>query len=355
MNDSHITVNVSTRTIVVAILFVLLIALLFFLKDLVLVVLTAIVLASSIEPAVRWFVKYRIPRVVSVLLVYIITIVVFGGLFYFFLPPILDEASSLLSILPQYIDTWTIPTSLEGGLFAGIEDSVQSISLKEAILAFRDAFTSTSEGFLRALSFVFGGVFSLILIIVLSFYFAVRETGVDDFLRVVTPIKQQEYVVGLWKRSQAKIGLWMQGQLMLSIILMVLVYLGLAILNVKYALLLAIIAGVLDLIPIFGSILAAVPAVVLAFLDGGITLALLVTGLYLIVNQFEANLIYPLVVKKVIGVSPLLVILALIVGFQVAGFLGIILSVPVAAALQEFVTDIQKGRRALLDKQTAKK
>jgi len=202
---------------------------------------------------------------------------------------------------------------------------------------------------------VFGGFLSLILIIVLSFYFAVQETGIDDFLRVITPVKHQEYVINLWKRSKNKIGKWMQGQLMLSLILTVLVFLGLTLLDVKYALLLAVIAGILDLIPIFGSILAAIPAIIIAFVNDGLTLALLVTGLYLIVNQFEANLIYPLVVKKVVGVPPLLVILALIIGFQVAGFLGIILSVPVAAALQEFVSDLQKDKARLLKEGNAGK
>jgi predicted PurR-regulated permease PerM len=147
----------------------------------------------------------------------------------------------------------------------------------------------------------------------------------------------------------------MQGQLLLSLIVAVLVYLGLTILGVPYAFLLAIGAGVLELIPVFGSILAAIPAIAIAFVNGGTTLLLLVAGLYLIVNQFQSNLIYPLVVKKVVGVPPLLVILSLIIGMQLAGFLGIILSVPVAAALQEFVTDVQKEKRALLEKEVKQK
>jgi predicted PurR-regulated permease PerM len=78
---------------------------------------------------------------------------------------------------------------------------------------------------------------------------------------------------------------------------------------------------------------------------GGLPLTLIVAGLYLVVNQFQAHLIYPLVVKKIVGVPPLLVILALIAGGQLAGFLGVILSVPVAAAVQELVADLQKHRR----------
>jgi len=290
-----------------------------------------------------------------VLLVYIIVVLSLVLLFYFFLPPILDDAGGFLSTLPQYLDSFQLPGSIENGLFLGSESSVQDFSLKETIFAFRDTFTSTSEGLLRALSAIFGGIFSLILIIVLSFYLAVQETGIDDFLRVVTPVKHQKYVVGLWRRSQFKIGRWMQGQLLLSLIVAILVYLGLTILGVPYALLLAIVAGIFELIPVFGSILAAIPAIAVAFASGGTSLFLLVGGLYLIINQFQANLIYPLVVKKVVGVPPLLVILALIVGMQLAGFLGIILSVPVAAALQEFVSDIQKDRKKLMEKEEKEK
>ena len=117
------------------------------------------------------------------------------------------------------------------------------------------------------------------------------------------------------------------------------------ILGVKYALLLAILAAVTELIPLFGPILAAIPAILIGFLDGGTTLGLMVLGLYVIIQQFENHLIYPLVVKKVVGVPPLMVIIALLIGAQLAGFLGIIIAVPVAAALMEFVNDIEKDKK----------
>jgi len=131
----------------------------------------------------------------------------------------------------------------------------------------------------------------------------------------------------------------------------VLLYLGLTILGVPNALLLAVLAAIFELIPVFGQILAAVPAVAIAFADGGVTGALLVTGLYVVVQQFEAHLIYPVVVKKVVGVPPLLVILSLIVGAKLAGFLGILLSVPMAGAIQEFVADIDRRKTRELSAQ----
>ena len=140
-----------------------------------------------------------------------------------------------------------------------------------------------------------------------------------------------------------KIGKWMQGQLLLGVLIGVLVYLGLTILGVPYALLLAVLAALFELIPLFGPILASIPAIALGFLQS-FSLGFMVVGLYVIIQQFENHLIYPLVVRKVVGVSPILVIISLIVGAKLAGFLGLILAVPIAAAIVEFTDDIQKDK-----------
>lgn len=341
---SPIQISITPTSIIYAALIILGIWLIFYLKNLVLIVLTAIVLASAIEPAVLWFMRHRIIRPAAVALVYIL---VLGSLFvfaYVLFPPLIEDTSGFVATLPQYLDEFQIPSAVPTELISNTTEAVQTSSLVETLQRFQNIFTSTGSGAFRAISGVFGGVFSFFLIMLLSFYFALQETGIDDFLRVVTPVKHQKYVVSLWRRSQVKIGLWMQGQLLLSLIVAVLTYLLLTILGVPYALLLAIFAAIAELVPVFGSIVAAVPSVAVAFTVGGLPLAALAAGGYLIINQLQANLIYPLVVNKVVGVPPILVLLALIAGAQLAGFLGILLSVPLAAALQELVSDIQKSK-----------
>lgn len=349
----NVNITISSGTIIKSILFVLLVAMLFFLKDLVLIVLTAIVIASAIEPITKWFIGYKIPRVVAVLLVYVLILLALLSIFYFFVPTLLQETSNFLTFLPTYTNSIDLST-IGGDFLSGPESIVKTFSIRDAILGLQESFTNLSEGFVKSLSVIFGGALSFVLIIIFSFYFAVQETGIDDFLRVVTPVKHHNYILDLWKRSQEKIGRWMQGQLILALIVGVLVYMGLTILDVRYALLLAVLAGVFELIPLFGAFLAAVPGVIIAFVDGGVTLGLMVAGLYLIIQQFENHLIYPLVVTKVVGVPPLMVIIALIVGAQVAGFLGIILSVPVAAIIQELVKDVQKEKETFLKKHPQK-
>lgn len=341
-NDSKdAVIHFSSGTIVKTIIILICFALLFVLREVVLIVLTAIVIASAVEPATVWFKKKRVPRLPAVILIYFGIILFLAVIFYFLVPVLLNETSGFLA----NIDSINIIGALQNkGFLPADIASGTTFSLKDLVLSIRNALSGFSQGFLNTISIVFGGFLSFILILVLSFYFAVQEDGVADFLNVIVPIRSQEYVIGLWKRSQRKIGLWMQGQLLLGILVGVLDYLGLTILGIKHALLLAFLAALFEIIPLFGPILSAIPGIAIAFATGGVPLGLIVTGLYLIVQQFENHLIYPLVVNKVVGVSPVIVIIALLVGGKLAGFLGVILSVPISAALMEYYSDLKRTK-----------
>ncbi len=178
---------------------------------------------------------------------------------------------------------------------------------------------------------------------VISFYLSVTEGGIQNFLRIITPATHEEYIIGLWKRTEHKIGLWMQGQMLMGVIVGMLTYLGLTIIGVKYSLVLALLVVVAELVP-FGLILATVPGVLFAYLDGGVTIASITALMYLVLGQFETYLIYPLVVKRATGISPLVVIISLLVGATLAGFWGIILAVPCAVCLLEFLDDLEKKK-----------
>jgi len=352
--DKEIRVSITTSTVITALCIVVGAYIFWLLRDLVLLVLTAIIISSAIEPGVIFFVHRRIPRFISALMVYVL---VFGSLFvllYFFFPPIIADAADFLSVAPKYLDTLNVSTPFQSiansADFLGSQSGLQS--LIQSLLSLRAAFSESSGGVLQLFITFFGGIFSLLLVIVLSFYFALQDTGVDDFLRLVMPVAYENYSVDLWKRAQKKIGLWMQGQILLSVIIGILVYLGLLIIGIPYALLLAVFTAIAEIIPIFGSLIAGAAAVVVGYSSGGIALAIIVLGLFIVMNQFEANLIYPLIVKKVVGVPPVLVIVALIAGYTLAGFLGALLSVPVAAVMLEIISDFDKRKRRIQHAQT---
>lgn len=361
----EVELEISSGTIVRTIIIIGLFALAWFLRDIILVVLSAIVLASAIEPLVRFVVSKGPPRLLALVMVYVLGGTFLAGVIYFFVPAILDDVTRLARVAPQYLDLGSLWDPLqEGGVVPQVTSGNAALphvlevqqSLREGANVL-DLLKSGIEegGAVHGASVFFGGFLSFVLIIVLSFYLSAQERGIENFFRLISPVKSRGYIVDLWKRSQVKIGLWFQGQLMLGFLVGVLAFLGLSVLGVSSALFLASLMMIFEIIPVFGPILAAVPGVAVAFTEGiriadpGITAALFVTLFYFIIQQFESHLIYPLVVRKVIGIPPVLVILALVIGAKVAGFLGILLAVPITAVIMEYLNDVARERRIYED------
>jgi predicted PurR-regulated permease PerM len=284
-------------------------------------------------------------------LLYLLVLFGIASLIAVALPPLANDIKNMVATIPQYIQNVNVDDleKIPGlpTVFSELSTSFSSGELLQKIGIYTG---QASFGFFQTAGTIFGSIFSFVLIIVISFYLAVQDDGVASFLRVVTPIKHEKYVLDLWRRSQRKIGFWMQGQLLLGLIVGVLTYLGLSIIGVQNALLLAVVAAVFELIPIFGPILAAIPAIGVALIQDGFSFALIVTCLYVIIQQFESNLIHPLVVKKIVGIPSLLAILSLIIGYQLAGLLGMLIGVPIAAAFMEFLSDVEKKKVAELEK-----
>ncbi|GMU74471.1 MAG: AI-2E family transporter [Candidatus Campbellbacteria bacterium] len=341
----NMTIHISASSVLKALLVLVGAYVLYLLKDIVLIVLAAVVIASAVEPATRWFVRYKLPRAAAVVVVYIGIALGLIGLVYFLLPSLLSETAAFFALIPEYVGAIDFKPILERFFDVDSASTVQGLSDTISANDFASATRSLLAipgGAFRVVATVFGGVFSFALVIVLSFYLSVQEDGIPEFLRLITPHRHHAYVLDLWKRSQRKIGQWMQGQLLLMLLVGLLVFLGLTILDIRHAFLFAIMAGLFELIPLFGPILASIPAIAVALSQGGLTLTVMVIGLYIIIQQFENHLLYPLVVNKVVGVPAIVVILALIVGAQLAGFLGALLSVPLAAVLMELVHDAKK-------------
>lgn len=346
-DDKQVIINITTGTFLRAILVILLLFLLYFIKDIVLLVLFSVVLASGIEPWAHWFQKRKLSRIFGVILIYLIAILLMVAVFYLVVPPIFSEVSELSVSIPQYLDSAVQFKAIQG-IFPELPES-----LSKVILSFADSakvfLGNLTSGFVQTATSLFGGAFSLVMVLIISFYLSVQEKGIEHFLRVVSPINREDYVIDLWLRTRNKIGAWLKGQVLLGVLVGVLVYLGLTILGVEYALTLALLAALFELIPVFGATLAAIPAVAVAFLTSP-TLALYVLILYVIIQQFENHLIYPLVVRKIVGVPPILVILSLIVGAKLAGFFGVLLSIPAVVLLMEIFEDMGKKKELLKQK-----
>jgi predicted PurR-regulated permease PerM len=343
LSSTSITTGTIFRVVLIGIFFYTL----FILKDLVLTIISAVVVASAVEPAAVWFEKRRVPRTLAVVFVYLITALIFGGIFLYFIPILFKETLNILGTFPTLVESVLSVPIVES--FNTYTTGFSGTSLSDVLKTASSALSGATLSFITVASSLFGGILSLILVIVISFYLAVQKNGVAHFLHIVTPSQHEDYIVDLWKRSQRKIGLWFQGQLLLAALVGIMTYLFLAIAGIPNALFLAVLTGVMELIPVIGPIIAMVPAISFAFFDGGVTSAGIVFVVYVIIQQLESNLFHPLVVKKIVGIPALVAIIALIVGAQLAGFIGILLSVPIAAAIMEYLNDVEKGKSKALE------
>ncbi len=360
-DDEHeLTLHISSGSILRAVFILGLCLMAWFLRDILLVLLTSVVLASAIEPITKWFIEHKVPRLPAIILIYAILASLFGVVFYFFIPAVWQDFNILSQKLPKtlQLELWN-PLQEHSNTTGTVGEALEGVFPSSGagdVLNFAQG-TLGSGDIIQTFSTVFGGVLSFVLIIVLSFYFAAQEKGIETFLKLVSPAKKQDYVVDLWRRSQEKIGQWFQGQIVLAVLMGVLVYMVLALLGVPNALFLALIAMIMEVIPIFGPILAAVPAVFIAFSNGfsnalfstapGFEAALVMVAVYFVMQQLENHLIYPQIVNKVVGVPSMVSILALIIGAKTAGFLGIVLAVPVAAILVEYLQDVAKTKNII--------
>lgn len=353
MNDSKtkqkIMIDVSTGTLFKVAVFILCLYAAVTLRGLILVLLSAVVIASVIEPGTRWLTKRGIQRVFAATIMYIGIAAAGAVTVSFVVPPLFSETASALNSLPKYVKTIDIFNPLTGDAYKSVKtffpEIPSTISIGELAGYTAGAISQFSGGLFDTITGFFGGIVSIVLVVVISFYLSVREDGVGEFLSIITPLRYEKYAKGLWQRSQNKIGKWMQGQLLLGLFVGVLTYVALLVAGIPHALLLAFLAAIFELVPIVGMSISAIPAFLLATLDGGFGLGLIVIAIYVVIQQIESHIMYPLVAKKVIGIPPLMVIIALVAGAKLAGLVGALLAVPLSVVLMELIEDIEKHKR----------
>ena len=335
MNQSQ-TINISTSTILRIILILLGLVFLYLIRDVLVIVFLAIIIAAAVNGPATWLQRHKVPRILGVIFIYLVFISVFALMILLILPPLAMEIGGLAAVFPDYIEKMSVIFEEWWGRY-----KMEGNNLGNLLGQLSGKLSGAASSIFATTVSIFGGLFSALIILVISFYLAVQEKGIKKFLMSITPAEHQLYVSDLVGRIQAKMGGWLRGQLFLAVIIGVLTYIGLFFLGVKYALVLALVAGILELIPYIGPILAAIPAVILAFFQSPF-LALLVLILYIVIQQLENNVISPQVMKKAVGLNPIVTIIVMLIGAKLAGILGIILAVPITAAIAEFLRDVRR-------------
>ena len=331
MEDKKFNIEISTGSIFKLLVVFLVLWFAYLIRDVILIIFVSSILVSILEPAVAWLHRHRIPKGLAVMGIYLLLLSVFVIVSLLFVPPISTQAQQLSETISTHWNTFIeiVPlTDAQVGL-GDIQEAIQYINAQ---------LPSATGGFFTTVSGIVGAIFSFFLVLVITFYFLVEESGLKRIIRSITPSNYQPYIYRLVHRIQNKLGLWVRGQLILSLLVFILVYIGLLLLQVEYALLLAILAGLLEFIPYIGPLVAGFMAVLLTVFTAPLK-ALLIVILYFVIQQIENHILVPKIMQKTVGLNPIVSIIALLVGARLGGVIGIILAIPVVTALSVFVKD----------------
>ncbi len=156
---------------------------------------------------------------------------------------------------------------------------------------------------------------------------------------IIAPPEYQPFVMRLALKSREQMGVWLRGQLALMVSIFLLIYGALSLIGIPYALVLALFAALLEIIPFIGPMVSAIPAIVLALAVSPVH-ALVTAGAYLVIQQVEGNILVPKIMQKVAGMNPIVSVLAVLIGARVGGIVGAVLSIPLAMAIAVFLEEI---------------
>lgn len=346
--------NVAKSTAVI-ILLVLLSLFLYEIRSILVVFFVAFLFASALDPSIDYLQKKKIPRGISAILIFIFLFIILGIIISSIVPIIITQIGQLISSLKDFVTNINTETFNDIPILSNFIpyikqffESVDFSQIEQSLTLVKDQLANIGGNIWEALKSIGNGLFNIIMALILIYFMIVEEEGIDKFILSLFPEKYAKYITTRVKKAKEKIGYWLRGQLILSLTIGILAFIGFLILGVNYAVTLALIAAVTELIPYLGPIIAWVITVPIAANQSG-WLVLSITILFIIIQVLENNLIVPLVMKRAVGLSPIVITFALLVGAHFLQVIGIILSIPVATTISIFLKDYMDRRNQKIE------
>ena len=316
-------IDISHKTVIFITLFFLGLWVIYHVLDLILLLFVGLILMSALSPIVNFFQNLKIPKALSILFVYIILIGILTGLLTISFTPLVEQTTKLIFTLPSVLSETFKISNFD-------------------LTFFKEQLPNLSESIFSITRAIFDNFITIIFLLVITFYLLMGRSNLEEKTASLF-VGREEQVKNLIVQLEEKLGAWFRGQLFLSFIIGILTYLGLLVLQIPYALPLAILAGFMEVVPVIGPIISAIPAIILAFaispvLAGG------VAALYFVIQQLENHLIVPQVMTRAVGLNPLVVILAIALGGRLLGIGGALLAVPIVVVMQVIFLEVVKER-----------
>lgn len=339
MNKQWFILDISMRSILKVFGVLLGIWFLYAIRDIVLLFFIVVIVVVALSPIIdKW--QRHMSRPLAVTLIFVILIAAISLIVSLLVPPLVNQITELTYSLPSYAYDIQLFISRLNGSSADTASFVQ-----QAVQAVSRQLSSVSSNIVNATIGVIGGIFTFFTVAVLSFYLLLEEQGIRKMVLSFLPIDHKVDVVNALNKVGAKLGSWLRGQLLLMLIIGVVTAIWVSTLGLPYALALGLWAGLTEVIPFLGPIIGGIPIIIIALLDSPLK-AIVAVVILVLVQQVESNFIVPKVMQRSVGLSPVIVILALLIGGKLFGITGTILSIPVAATISVIIQEWPKLSRA---------
>lgn len=324
---NKISIEITPKTIIITIAIILLLLLVWIVKDLVFSLIIAFIIVGALKPIITFFVNKGVPRLLVCIVVYLLFVFGIVSLFVLIVPPLVGEIAHFFRTLPYILQTIsnnlpvTIPLDVVTQYIPNA--TTQVIDIIKGI--FSNAFFVTSTLF-------FG------------FYMLMEENILKKTLSRFLDQKKVLMVVDIVEKAEKRMNAWFWGEILLMTVIGIMTFIGLSVTGMKYVLALSVLAGLLEVVPNIGPIISLVPAFLIG-ISHSYFLGFSMIALYFIIQQLENHLIVPLVMKRAVGLSPIITLIMLVVGGKLAGILGVLLAVPTALLLETVLLEVLKNQK----------
>ncbi len=316
--------------------FILFVTVLFLGRQILLGLFFAIIISSGLDAPVNFLERRGIPRTLGVILIFLLAILLLIIVVYAIVPLLIIDLNSVFSAFGK---------SKIGGTWGLLLNLKASQSASAIVSKLSQEFFSGNVSPISLFSQTLGSVGLAAAVLVSSFYLSLSRDGVERFIRTAFPGANEKMAMRIYESSKKKISSWFQTQILASLIMAVLVWGALTILGVKHAFLLGMLAGLFEIVPFVGPIVSGATAVLVALSDSA-GLALYTLIVFLAIQQFESHAMIPILMKRTVGLHPVIVIISLLIGAEIGGFLGVLIAVPAAAVFEEVLDVWSSNKRA---------
>jgi predicted PurR-regulated permease PerM len=310
-------IEISHRTIIFAVLFLIFLWLLFFIRDIIFALFVALFLMAILDPFVTKLTKWKLPRALSIFLVYLVILGIIAAAVAVIVPPLVEQTTNFVNSFPNFIKNPFI-----GGIIN--DQTVNQILTQLGSIPGQVVKVGVS---------IFSNVLGVISVLIFTFYMLLYREKLDEQVSSFFGEASRQKFNRVLDNIEKSLGGWARGQLILMFVMGLLMFLGLTILGIPYALPLAILAAILEIVPTIGSIIASIPSIIIGFSISPV-IGLATAALVFLIHQSENYILVPKIMEKSVGVNPIITLASLAIGFRLMGVIGALISVPIVLTIQ---------------------